>query len=1170
MIYLFSGFSLDAERRELRRGFDLIAVEPQTFDLLQYLIQNRGRVVSKDDILAGVWNGRIVSESTLSSQITAVRHAVGDDGGRQLLVRTFPRKGFRFVGEVQEQREPNADVERTAPLAQQMRQPELTPARTERPERRQLTVMVCNLVASNTVRQDPEDLMEFAAAYQACIKNVVTSYDGYMARAVGDEVLVYFGYPRAHEDDAERAVRASLSVIKDVRGLTVRNQKSLQARIAIATGLVIIGDLKGPAAASDNAAVGDALPLAAGLLTLAEPGSVVISAASRRLIGGLFDCRDLGFANLKGHADPVQAWQVLSESAIASRFEALRTDRTQLIGREEELELLQRRWNQAKSGEGRVVLVYGEPGIGKSRLAFALQEAVADEPHKCLRFFCSPHRMQTALYPVINQLERAAGFAVGEGDRSKLGKLEALLVLSSQDVSGDVGLFADLLSISTAGRFSALSISPQRRKELVLERFTAQLAGLAAREPVLIILEDAHWIDPTTRELFDITVERVRTLPVLVIITYRPEFTPSWLGQSHVTLLALSRLAQRENAAMIRQVAKGKEFPAALRDQIVERTDGVPLFIEEMTKSVLESDMLREENGTYVLAGSTPMLSIPTTLQASLVARLDRLPSLRVVMQAGAALGREFSYTLLRAVCGLADAELVPLLDQLVASELVHQRGVVPHALYTFKHALVQDAAYDTMLKGQRAEMHARIVEVYELEFPEMPERNPDVLAYHCAESGFFERAVDYWLKSARLSLDRSAGIEAQAQVEKAKTLLPKITDLAARRQFEGRVQVALSDTLMMTKGFAYPEAAATLSRARELLDASVYPLEALRALGGLCQYHLIRSEAPKSLQLAEPFLRRPIDPLSMMVIHFLAGTAYLHIGRFKEAEAQLKKAISLYDEDNCRPIALIASVHVRSFSFVWLGLTYLYLGKLKQAIDTMSVAVTDARNRRHPFTLVSALLAAARFDLHIGNLQGAISASNEGLAIATEQRSPYHISRASILQAVNVIEGGRAVEGISLMNHALAEHRKTGANFQSSFNLSYLAKAYARARQFERALDFADQAIHEVEHSGEHWWAAEAHRIKGGILLAATSTNRPAAEQCFQMALQCAQRQQAKFWELRAAYNLASLRSADGREAEAREVLAPPYSAFTEGIGLPDLDDAKQLLDELQQPASG
>src|SRR5262249_31281315 len=462
-----------------------------------------------------------------------------------------------------------------------------------------------------------------------------------------------------------------------------------------------------------------------------------------------------------------------------------------------------------------------------------LEETITDEPHKSLRFFCSPHRMQTALYPVINQLEHAAGFAVGDDDRSKLDKLEALLALSSQDVGSDVGLFAELLSVSTVGRFSALSITPQRRKEWVLECFAAQLAGVAACEPILMRVEDVPWIDPTTQELFDITVERVRTLPVLLIITYRPEFTPPWLGQSHVTLLALSRLSPRENAVMIRQVAKGKEFPATLLEQIVMRTDGVPLFIEEMTKSVLESDVLQEENGTYVLVGSVPLLDIPTTLQASLVARLDRLPSLRVVTQAGAALGREFSYTLLRAVCGLTDTELVPLLEQLVASELVHQRSVVPHALYTFKHALVQDAAYDTMLKGQRAEIHARIVEVYEHEFPEMPERNPDVLAHHCTEAGIFEKAVDYWLKSARLSLDRSAGIEAQAQVEKAKTLLPKITDVAARQQFEGRVQVALSDTLMMTKGFAYPEAAAALSRARELLDASAYPLEALRALGG-------------------------------------------------------------------------------------------------------------------------------------------------------------------------------------------------------------------------------------------------------------------------------------------------------------------------------------------------
>jgi DNA-binding winged helix-turn-helix (wHTH) protein/tetratricopeptide (TPR) repeat protein len=1167
MIYAFKEYLLDADRRELRRGAASIAAEPQTFDLLLYLIQNRERVVSKDDLMAAVWSGRIVSESTLSSQINAVRRAIGDDGERQILVRTLPRKGFRFVGEVEERcaRE-RLSVGEAADTPQPADGPEAARSRSDRPERRQLSVMICNLIGAgaHSAAQDPEDLLAITSACQVRIQAVIAEHDGFIGKFLGDEVVAYFGYPRAREDDAERAVRAGLAVIKTVAALRPRAQKPLQARVAIATSLVVVGDLNELGIAASHAAIGDALPLAAGLVAVAEPGSLVISATTRRLIGALFNYRDLGSLNLKSAADPVEAWQVLSESAATSRFEALHSKPTKLIGREEELALLQRRWSQIRNGEGRLVLVYGEPGIGKSRLVFALQEEIKGDPHHYLRLQCSPHRSQTAFYPVINQLEHAAGLSAGDSDATKLDKLEALLAPSSQNLARDVALFAELLSIPCEGS-SVLSISPQRRKELLLEQLVGQIAGLAGQKPVLIVLEDAHWVDPTTQELFDILVERIRTLPVLLIITYRPEFTPPWLGQSHVTVLTLNRLGRRDNIEVIRQVANGKDFPPVLLEQIVARTDGVPLFIEEMTKSVLESDILREQDGAYVLAEALPPLAVPTTLQASLVARLDRLASLRAVVQAGAAFGREFAYPQIRAVCDdLSDAELEPLLRQLVASELVHQRGVVPHAVYTFKHALVQDAAYGTMVKSQRAAIHARIVETFERQFPEMLERNPDVLAYHCTEAGSFGKAIDYWLKSTRKSLARSAGIEAEAQLEKAVTLLQNITDQAARQQFEARIQVELGNTFVMTKGFAAPDVATALTRARDLLDEAAHPFEALRALGGLCNYHLIRSEAPKVLQLAEPFLRRRVEPQSVMIGHYEAGAACLHIGRFEDAKFHLEKGLSLYEEESCRPVAFMAGTHVRAFSLVWLSLAYLYLGRLKLATETREAAVSDARSRLHPFTLVSVLLASARFFLHTRNLQAAIAATEEGFAIATEQRSPYHISRANILKAVNLVEVGRAVEGISLMDDALIEHRKTGANFQSSFNLSCLAGAYARAGNFARAIDYAEQAIGEIERTGERWWAAEAQRIKGRILLAANPADRRPAEDCFLSALKSAQSQNARFWELRAAHSLTSLWSTQGRDAEARKLLAPIYREFADGIDLPDLDDARQLLDRL------
>jgi class 3 adenylate cyclase/tetratricopeptide (TPR) repeat protein/energy-coupling factor transporter ATP-binding protein EcfA2 len=1156
MIYAFAGYSLDAERRALCHGAAAVGLEPQTFDLLLYLIQHRDHVVSKDELLGAVWCGRIVSDSTLSSQIAVARQAIGDDGHRQQFVRTFARKGFRFVGEVLEQKDRPGDGAGSTIESQPL---PVTPlVKPVRPERRQITVMICDLSGEGRAADDPEALMERVSDDHRCIESVAASQSGFVAKSLGYQVVVFFGYPQAGEDDAERAVRAGLALVSE---LWKRNDAKARtrARIAIATGLVVVGDLGSSGATMARGAIGDAPQLAADLLARTRPGAIIIAAETRRMVGDLFVYRDLGSVALKPGADPVPAWQVLRENTIASRFEALHPQHARLIGRDEEMELLRRRWGQIKSGEGRVVLIYGEPGIGKSRLALAIQGAIVDEQHRSLRFYCSPHRSQTALHPVISQLEYTAGLSAAISDTVKLDRLTALIGQSSWNTVDDTALFADLLAIPTPDGLPRLSLSPQRRKELLLERLISQLEGLAAQAPLLMVLEDAHWIDPTTRELFDVVVERIRSLPVLLIITYRPEFSPPWLGQSHVTVLTLNRLGRRDNVALVKQVAGENELSPELLEQIVKQTDGVPLFIEEVTKSVIEGEA-REVRGSGQFA--TPSaLAIPATLQASLIARLDRLSPARDVVQVAAALGRDFSYAMLRAVCGLDDAELSPLLDQLVTSELVHQRGKAPHALYTFKHALVQDAAYSTMLRGQRLEIHKRIVAVLEQEFAEVTERSPEVLAHHCTEAEILDKAIDYWLRSARMALDRSAGIEAQAQVNKAKVLLTRISDQDTRRQLEGRVQIVRSDTLVMTEGFASPAVAAALSQALTLLDKTVHPVETVRALCGLCNYHLMRSESPKALQLAEPLLQSLLDRPSATVTHLFAGAACLHIGRFKDAAAHLEQALALYDDSECRPLAFTGGHHVRSFSRVWLSLTYLYLGRLQQAMDTIAAAVADARSRQHPFTLVSTLLASARFHIHIGDLETARTTTDEGFKIATEQRSPYHVSRASILRAANVVLDGKPVEGIALMDRALIDHHATGANFQSSFNLSCLAEAYALARDYPRALDYASRAIGEVTRTGEHWWSAEAQRIKGTILLKASPKNRHDAETCFKAALDQARTQDAKFFELRAACDLAAIWQAGERNAEAVGLLGPIYAVFGGSVELPDIDRAKQLL---------
>src|SRR5271169_4285002 len=585
-----------------------------------------------------------------------------------------------------------------------------TAAPAEAAERRQLTVMFCDLVGSTelSARLDPEDLREVIGAYHRTVADVVSSIDGFVAKYMGDGVLAYFGYPRAHEDDAERAVRAGLGVIDAVGRLDFESV-SLQARVGIATGLVVVGDLIGEGSAQEQSVVGETPNLAARLQTLAEPNAVVIAAGTRRLVGDLFEYRDLGAVEVKGLAGQVPASQVLRPSGVESRFEALRGSvLTRLVGRDEEIDLLLRRWARVKAGDGQVVLVTGEPGLGKSRITAALAERLHAEPYLRLRYFCSPYHQDSALFPFIDQLGRAAGFARDDMPASRLEKLEVLLARAAPP-DEDVALLANLLSLPASEPHPLPNLSPQRKKERTLEALIRQLEGLARRQPVVTVFEDAHWIDPTSRELLDLTVERVRGLPVLLIVTFRPEFQPPWTGQPQVTTLALNRLDRRDRTALVEQIAGGKALPDEVIDQIADRTDGVPLFVEELTKSVLESGLLREEADRYVLDRSLPPLAIPTTLHASLMARLDRLAPVRRVAQIGAAIGREFSYVLLHAASRLSEDELEAGLDRLVALELVFQRGTPPDAVYTFKHALVQDAAHGSLLRSSRQQLHAQI-----------------------------------------------------------------------------------------------------------------------------------------------------------------------------------------------------------------------------------------------------------------------------------------------------------------------------------------------------------------------------------------------------------------------------------------------------------------------------
>src|SRR5499427_4727002 len=696
----------------------------------------------------------------------------------------------------------------------------VAPAREERgvavsaeAERRQLTVMFCDLVGSTplSTRFDPEDLREIVGAYHRCVADTVGRLGGFVAKYMGDGVLVYFGYPEAHEDDAERAARAGLAVIDAVGRLAT--QEPLNVRIGVATGLVVVGDLIGAGSAQERGVVGETPNLAARLQTLARPGTLVVADGTRRQIGTLFEIEDLGPQPLAGFAEPQPAWRVVGESGVVSRFEALRSGTTPLVGRDEELDLLLRRWQQAKSGEGRVVLISGEPGIGKSRLTAALSQRIETEPHTRLRYFCSPHDQESALYPFIGQLERAAGFARDDTNATKLDKLEALVGDGAEP--GDLSLIAEMLSLSGGERFPPLDLSPQRKKERTLAALLRRLQALARRQPVLMIFEDLHWIDPTSRELLDLTVEKITGLPVLLVTTYRPEFQPLWVGGSQVTVIALNRLGRNEGATLVHRLAGNLgSLPPDVVDEIVERTDGVPLFVEELTKAVVEAGADRGYGSISAVPASS--LAVPATLHASLLGRLDRLgPAAKNVAQVGAAIGRDFSHELLAAAVPLAEPELQEALRRLVEAGLVFQRGAPPTAEYLFKHALVQDTAYSTLLRGPRQALHRRIAEALEQRFPDFVETRPEILAHHYSEGAIADKAIAYWHRAGKLSVAKSAVREATAQLRRGLSLLEGLPETRERQQLELDILVTLTTALMAGKGYADPEVFAALERAR-------------------------------------------------------------------------------------------------------------------------------------------------------------------------------------------------------------------------------------------------------------------------------------------------------------------------------------------------------------------
>ena len=1039
-------------------------------------------------------------------------------------------------------------------------------------ERRQVTVMFSDLVGSTALsaRMDPEDLREVISAYQKRVAETVGRFGGFVAKYMGDGVLVYFGYPQAHEDDAERAVRAGLELVAAVGVL--KTHAALQTRVGIATGLVVVGDLIGSGASQEQAIVGETPNLAARLQGVAEPNRVIIAESTRKLLGNLFELEDLGASDLKGIAGPVRAWAALRPASVEGRFEAMHASGlTDLVGREEELELLLRRWSKAKSGEGQMVLLSGEAGIGKSRLTAALLKHLAAEPHTRLRYFCSPQYTDSALYPFIGQMERAAGFARDDASQARLDKLDALLAPSSPSAE-DVALVAEMLSLPNDGRYPVLYLTPPQRRQKTLEGYVLQVGAFARQNPVLMIFEDAHWADPTSLELLGRIVDRITPLRVLLIITFRPEFEAPWIGRPYVTALTINRLAQREVDAVIDGVVGNRFIPANIRRDIIERTDGIPLFVEEMTKAVLEA----EGEGAAAQAISmvpSPVLAVPASLHASLMARLDRLGPAKEVAQSGAAIGREFSHALLAAVARKSEAELELALGHLIEAGLLSGQGVPPNATYLFKHALVQDAAYGTLLREPRRALHARIAETLEFQFTDLVETRPELLARHFTEAGLIGKAAVLWGKAGQRSLARSALIEAVAQFTRALDQIASLPGTPALRRDQIMVQVGLANALYHTKGVAAVETRAAFDQARVMIEQAEGlgehiedPLLLYSVLYGFFIPKFMNFDGDAACTLARQFLalaeqQKAIAPI--MIGHRLLGNTVLCMGDFAEGLSHLDRAWALYDPAVHRPLATRFGHDVGVATLTFRPLALWLLGYPKTALTETDRAIAAAREADHMPTLLFALACTAL--THICSRDHAAAAMHveECIALAQE-KVPFFKMFAAAHRGCVLAQTGKATDAIQAINAEIAGLRAIGATTWGPCWLAHLAWAYAALGKLDDAWRCIGEAMTAVETTKERWYQAEINRMAGEIALKSPERDAARAKGYFERALAISRQQQAKSWELRAATSMARLWRDQGKHTEARELLAPVYGWFTEGFDTLDLKEAKALLEEL------
>lgn len=1043
----------------------------------------------------------------------------------------------------------------------------------DRAERRQLTVMFCDLVGSTALarRLDPEDFQAAARRFLDTCHEAVSRFDGYIAKYMGDGLLVYFGYPQAHEHDAERAVHAGLAVLELVKALPREyfsdQELEIAARIGIATGPVMVGELIGQETAKERSVFGETPNLASRLQGLAAPNQLIIDSVTKRLVGGEFEFADRGTASLKGFEAPVQIWQVVSAKPSASRFESYRSGRLiDFIGREHETALVLGRWREAVEGEGQVVLLCGEAGIGKSRLVRQLRDQLTGDHFETIQSQCSPHHTNTVLYPVITYLRQAAGLTAEDSAATQRQKLVTLMADNGLDDRTTVALFADLLSIQGNEQDQPANVSPDKRKEMTLEALVQYLQRLADRFPVLLIVEDAHWLDPTTLDLMTRVIDRVKQMRVLLLITFRPDFRPVWAEYSHVTFLTLSRLPRRQSAELIATMTRGKALPQEVQQAILAKTDGVPLYIEELTENLLETGLLAEGTDSFTLKTPLKEMVIPDSLQSLLMERVDRLGPVKEIVQIGAAIGREFTYELLRAVVDMTDNQLNSALDLFVSSGLILQEGQRSLSRYRFKHMLVQEAAYNTLPKKSRRLLHARIAKTLEEQFAERVQLEPELLAYHFEQAGLTRQAITYWRLAARRDADRSANIEALNHFNSALTLLKELPADMERDALELDLLIARGAPMVTVKGYASQEIEQNYLRARELSHNKSGSEQYFLSVWGLWVFHLVRGPLATACDLAEHLLslaEQQQNSDMLIRAHESVGSTYFFLGRFDEANTHLFSAKSLFDLPRHRSEALPYAQDPGITARIILGRTLWILGEVDQVEALSREAIGMARELEHPFTLAFTLASVCWISSALRDADRTLGLAREAVAISTKHSFEVGLAWAMSSQGWALAEKGHE-EGLATLVHGLSATQAAGARLNNTYTLALLAELYLRKKRIDEGLGAIEEAQKVVLTQGERFWQAELFRLKGELLLEQAEPAVSAAEQCFTQALMIAQEQHASMLELRAAMSMAKLLKKLNRLDAAKVVLQSVLSRFREGVADADIIEAQTILERL------